>query len=191
METKADRRYGWHDYLSWPDDERWEIIAGVAYNMTPAPSIKHQTVAGKFFSRLEQGLLGQGCQAFIAPTDVVLSEHDVVQPDILIVCQSTKITNQHIRGAPDMVVEVLSPRTAMKDLREKKALYERYGVKEYVVLDPLELYAQRFVLGGEGVYGPADLFGPQETLALSTLPNVEIPLWEVFEVEEASGESKQ
>lgn len=184
---KSDRRYGWDDYVTWPEDERWEIIDGVAYNMTPAPSTQHQTIAGRSFSRVEQKFAGQRCQPFIAPTDVVLSDHDIVQPDVLIVCDSSMITDKNIRGAPDVIVEVLSPSTVTKDLRDKKALYERYGVREYLILGPLELYAQRFLLGQDAIYGSAEIFGPQEVLALSTLPDIEICLWEVFGVEE-SGE---
>ncbi len=182
---KSDRRYSWDDYLNLPEDERWEIIDGVAYNMTPAPSIQHQGVAGRFFSRVEQKLVGQSCQPFIAPTDVVFSDHDIVQPDVLIVCDSNKVTEKNIRGAPDVVIEVLSPGTVTKDLRDKKALYERYAVREYVALDPLELYAQRFVLRQDATYGSPEIFGSQEVLALNTLPDIEVHLWEVFGVEES------
>lgn len=77
------------------------------------------------------------------------------------------------------------PNTVTKDLRDKKALYERYGVREYVILDPLELYAQRFWLEQDVTYGSAEIFGPQEVLALSTLPDIEVHLWEVFGVEES------
>lgn len=169
------------DYLGWPDEERWELIDGVPYNMSPAPSIKHQTVAGRVFSRLEQFLKGKPCKPFIAPVDVVLSEHDVVQPDLLVVCQPEKVGEKAIHGAPDLVVEVLSPSTALKDMREKKALYERAGVREYLVIDPLENYVQRFFLGGDGRYGHAEVFGGDEELPLLSLPELVLPLAEVFE----------
>ncbi|WP_295388839.1 Uma2 family endonuclease [uncultured Thiodictyon sp.] len=176
-------RFSWSDYQSWPDDTRWELIEGVAYAMAPAPSIKHQDVVGRLFSRLEQQLRGQPCRPFVAPTDVKLSESDVVQPDILAVCDPAKITPSHIEGAPDLIVEVLSPGTSVRDLRDKKALYERAGVREYLVVDPLEQYAIRFLLGTDG-YDKGAVFAANETLTLSsgTLPPIEIPLWEVFEV---------
>ena len=183
VKKKPGGHYSWHDYMSWPNDERWEIIGGVAYNMSPAPSIKHQTIAGKIYSRLEQKLAGKPCTPLIAPTDVVISEHDVVQPDVLVVCDPNKMTSANIQGAPDLVVEVLSPATALKDLREKKALYERYGVKEYLIFDPVGLYAQRFYLEEGGRYGQGELFGAQELLLLKTFPDVEIKLWEICEVE--------
>ena len=155
----------------------------MAYNRSPAPSIKHQTTAGNLFSLLNQKLADKPCKPFIAPTDVVLSEHDIVQPDVLVVCDPSKITEQNIQGAPDLVVEVLSPATALKDLREKRALYERFAVKEYIILDPLELYVQQFFLGKDGTYGKGEVLGPQEILQLKTIEGIEIMLWEVFEFE--------
>lgn len=176
-----DERYTWTDYRSWPDEERWEIIDGIAYNMAAAPSTRHQTVGGNFFSALHRALRGKRCTPFIAPTDVRLSETDVVQPDILVVCDPSKITPSHIEGAPDLVVEVLSPSTSAKDLREKKRLYQRVGVAEYLGVDPLEMYVQRFLLSAEGRYGEPEIFSAQETLELATLEGIAIALWEVFD----------
>ncbi|TPW09310.1 MAG: hypothetical protein FD130_2583 [Halothiobacillaceae bacterium] len=181
-------QYSLADYLSWPQEERWEIIDGVVYNMSPAPSIKHQSVAGKIYSRLERGLSGKSCRPFIASTDVLLSEHDIVQPDVFVVCDPTKITADNIQGAPDLVVEVLSPSTALKDLLEKKALYERCGVREYIVVDPLELYVESFRLVEDGRYDKGTIFGPQERLPLPVFGELDIKLWEVFEVEPPLGQ---
>ncbi len=179
---KIDQKYTYTDYLSWPDEERWEIIDGAAYNMSPAPGVKHQNVVGIFYRIIGNKLSGKPCKPFIAPTDVVLSESDVVQPDIFVVCDKEKITEANIQGAPDLVVEVLSPATALKDKREKKGLYEKSGVKEYIIVDPLELYAERFLLK-EGRYEGSEVFGPKEVLPLHSLAAVEVPLWEVFEIE--------
>ncbi len=179
---KRDTPFTWADYLSWPDDERWEIIDGVPYAMSPAPSTKHQIVTGNLFSRLAQRLSGKPCRPFIAPTDVKLSDLDVVQPDILVVCDPARVTPAHIEGAPDVVVEVLSPVTSAKDLRQKKALYERTGVREYLVVDPLEHYANRFLLGADG-FDKGTVFASDEMVVFATLDNLEVPLWEVFEVE--------
>ena len=180
---KATHKYSWDDYLVWPADERWEIIDGVAYNMTPAPSVRHQTVAGNFFSLLKQKLSGKTCKPFIAPVDVVLSEHNIVQPDVFVLCDKNKITETHIKGVPDLIVEVLSPSTSLKDLREKKNLYEKCGIKEYIIVDPIEEYVERFLLSEEGVYSRGEVFGTQEALSLKSLEGIEIYLWEIFEVE--------
>lgn len=182
---KAVQKFTLDDYLTWPYSERWEIIDGVAYNMTPAPSVKHQIVSGNSFSQLNQKLVNKTCKPFIAPTDVILSEYDIVQPDVFVVCDKNKITEANIKGAPDLVVEILSPATALNDLREKKNLYEKFGVKEYIVIDPLEEYVERFWLGVDGVYNRGEVFGPQEVLPLKALEGIEVNLWEVFEVKKA------
>lgn len=168
------------DYMSWPDDERWELISGIAYAMSPLPSIKHQNIAGRFYSRLEQKLTAKPCRAFITPVDVVLSDGDIVQPDVLAVCDPAKITEKNIQGAPDLVVEVLSPSTALKDMREKKLLYQRFGVAEYIIVDPLGEYVQRFVLQNNGLYSVGDIFGSSEALPLQSLTGIVVPLSEVF-----------
>lgn len=116
---KAAQKYPWDDYLTWQDNERWEIIDGVTYNMTPAPTVRHQNVAGNFFRQLKQKLANKTCKPFIVPVDVVLSEYDIVQPNVFVVCDKNKITEANIQGAPDLVFEILSPATATKDLREK------------------------------------------------------------------------
>ena len=172
-------RYTVADYMNWPDEERWELIDGVAYDMSPAPTIKHQNIAGGLYSLLREKLKGKTCQPFIAPVDVVLSAVDVVQPDVIVVCDPTKITERNIQGPPDWVAEVLSPSTARKDLREKKALFERSGVKEYVVFDPLNGLVQRFVLT-DGAYGAGQILDRQENLELGFMPGEFLPLAEVF-----------
>ncbi|MFM2005526.1 MAG: hypothetical protein RLZZ09_1181 [Pseudomonadota bacterium] len=176
-----DRRYTWTDYQNWPEGERWGIIDGVAYNMSPAPSTRHQRVAGNFYGVLYRLLAGKGCQPFMAPTDVRLSENDVVQPDILVVCDPGKITPSHIEGAPELVVEILSPGTSARDLREKKWLYQKSGVREYIVVDPLELYAQRFLLSSEGRYGEPEVFGPEDAISLVVLDGLMVELREILE----------
>jgi Uma2 family endonuclease len=178
---KPEDRFTWQDYQTWPDSERWEIIDGVAFAMSPAPSTKHQTVAVNLLVKFSQACAGKPCKPFVAPTDVKLSDQDVVQPDILVVCDPAKITPSHIEGAPDVIVEILSPNTSTKDLREKKALYERAGVKEYVVVDPLEHYAMRFLNGADG-FDKGTVFGPDQMLTVATLEGVEVLLWEVFEL---------
>ena len=176
-----DRRYTWTEYQTWSDDERWELIDGVAYNMSPAPSIRHQRVASNFHGVLYRMLAGKSCRPFMAPTDVRLSETDVVQPDILVICDPGKITPSHIEGAPELVVEILSPGTSAKDLREKKRLYQRSGVREYIVIDPLEFYVQRFLLSADGRYGEPEVFGPEDVISLVVLDDLTVDLREILE----------
>jgi len=178
---KSEERFTYNDYITWADDERWELIDGVPYNMSPAPVTKHQRIVGKFYNILENNLKNKSCIPFIAPTDVVLSEHDVIQPDVFVVCDKSKITEKNIQGAPNLIIEVLSPSTALKDKREKKILYEKYRVKEYIIINPIEKYVERFYLEKNGKYSKSDIFGPDESIKLSSLNKMEIPLSEVFE----------
>ncbi|PIX17728.1 Uma2 family endonuclease, partial [Candidatus Desantisbacteria bacterium CG_4_8_14_3_um_filter_40_12] len=114
---KQEEQYTYGDYLGWPDEERWELIDGVAYDMSPAPSTKHQKVFGVLFTEFFVYLRGKTCEVFSAPFDVILPEYDeneedcrtVVQPDILVVCDKTKIDSKRCKGAPDLAIEILSP----------------------------------------------------------------------------------
>lgn len=179
---KLRQRFTVADYLSWPEGERWELLGGVPYSMSPAPSIKHQNMVMNIAAWLSVSLKGKTCKPFVAPVDVILSEGDVVQPDVFVVCDPEKIGEKAVKGVPDLVFEVLSPGTALKDMREKKALYERAGVREYVVIDPLENYVQRFALNDTLQYGAADVFGVDEDLSLHSLPELTLHLAEVFDI---------
>jgi Uma2 family endonuclease len=176
---KGVHKYTYADYQLWPDDERWEIIDGEAYAMTPAPSTMHQIILGNLHVIFHQYFRDKSCTTFIAPTDVVLDDTNVVQPDALVVCDKSKITEANIQGVPDLVVEILSPATKLKDRREKKALYERFGVKEYLIIHPEDEMVDRYRLE-HGKYESEDVFGWHETLRLHTFPDMELQLWEVF-----------
>ncbi|MHC1741671.1 MAG: Uma2 family endonuclease [Syntrophobacteraceae bacterium] len=176
----------YEDYLTWPADERWEIIDGRPCDMTPAPSFKHQRVVGNLYHILRGAMHGERCIVGIAPTDVVLSEHDVVQPDVFVVCDGRKITDQNILGAPELVFEVLSPATAKKDRWEKKALYERAGVIEYVLVDPEGRYVERYLLGRDGRFDRGEVFAPDQMLPLRTLDGAELAVWEILGVDRPS-----
>lgn len=186
---KGEKKHTWADYLTWPDEERWEVIDGIAYNMTPSPTAKHQQVAGNLYGILRDKLRGKPCRPFIAPLDVYLDDYNFIQPDVMVVCDGKKIRDR-IYGAPDLIIEVLSPTTSLKDKREKKSLYERFGVKEYVIVHPVEMFIERYRLV-KGKYKESGILGAEEVLKLSSLEGVEIPMWEVFEVEPPKPEKKQ
>lgn len=177
---KQQRRYSVKDYQKWPDDEKWEIIDGVTYDMSPAPRIKHQNIVSNFHINLKTHPQNP-CYTGIAPTDVVLDAYSVVQPDVFIVCDGGKIREHNIQGAPDLIVEVVSPGTEVKDRREKKRLYEQSGVREYLIVFPEREYVERYVLE-EGQYGSPEIFNWDERLRLSIFP-IEVKLAEIFEKE--------
>lgn len=177
---KMGNGFTYSDYVHWPEDERWEIIGGEAYVMTPAPTTRHQAILQYLSTQFGNFFKGSGCRPFPAPTDVVFDAQNVVQPDLLVVCDKSKITENNIQGAPDLVVEILSPSTALKDKREKRALYERFGVREYLIIYPAEEIVERFVFG-EGRYDTAEVFGWDELLSLAIFPELRLSLWEVFD----------
>ena len=180
VHKKREGTFTYQDYCSWSEEERWELINGEAYDMTPAPTPRHQTLVGNFYAALKSKLKDQPCRVFIAPTDVVLSEYDVVQPDVFVICDKMKINPANIQGAPELIVEILSPSSSLKDKRDKKSLYERAGVKEYIIAYPEDLFIERYRLS-DGKYGEPDVVGAGETMALAFVQGIDIPLWEVFE----------
>ena len=170
----------WSDYLSWPDDERWEIIAGEAYAMSPSPGFRHQDVLSELTGLMRRQFKDGECQAFVAPLDVRLSDCDVVQPDLLVVCDPRQLMETHVEGAPSLVVEVLSPSTEAKDRGSKLELYARSGVSEYWIVNPFPSYVEVLVLDA-GYYKIWRTFGCGDTLKSVRFPKLRIPLRTVFD----------
>jgi Uma2 family endonuclease len=143
-----DGHYTYKEYKSWPEGERWELIEGVAFAMSPAPTRSHQRFVVDLVGKLYAFLEGKPCELLVSPIDVFLpasrdeAEDEVdtiVQPDVIVVCDRDKLIDKGVRGGPDFVVEILSPSTAMKDLGRKKTLYAKHGVREYWILNPEDL----------------------------------------------------
>lgn len=159
--TKRPDRYTYGEYRRWPDDERWELIYGCAFGMSPAPRRRHQSLVIQIASQLDAYFTGKLCRPYIAPVDVFLSESDepldevetVVQPDAFVVCAPEKLIEEGVRGAPDFIIEVLSPHTAMKDQSEKRHLYERHRVNEYWIINPDTFEVFVYTLKEDGAYG--------------------------------------
>jgi Uma2 family endonuclease len=145
------KKFTYQDYLDLPNDgKRYEVINGELI-MAPAPNTIHQTISNNLEDELRSFLKKQKLgKMFHAPYDVVFSETDVVQPDILVILneRSSNITENYLDGAPDLIIEILSPKTAHYDLLEKKELYERSGVKEYWIVDPRRFRVMIYVNQG-------------------------------------------
>lgn len=177
------KKYTYRDYLSWDDNERWELIDGAPYLMT-APLKKHQDIVGNVFTAFKNYLRGKTCRAYVSPFDVRFSDDEetdvVVQPDVTIYCDSNKTDRRGGIGTPDLVVEVLSDSTARKDRWEKYKLYERHGVQEYWVIDPnfevIEVYHLK-----NGHYRPQGAYGRDETLSVGIFEGFTIQVNELFE----------
>ena len=179
--------YSYADYLTWPEDERWELIDGVPYNMTPAPTPKHQEILGELFRILANWLKGKRCRVYMAPFDVRLAGSEipdsvidkVVQPDISVVCEPQKIDDRGCLGTPDMIIEILSPSTFKKDLGIKLVLYESSGVKEYWVVHPLDETVMVFRLQN-GQYGKPTVYSVPDEIPVDLFEDFIIPLESVF-----------
>jgi Uma2 family endonuclease len=149
---QARIKFTYSDYVLLPEQDRRELIYGDFY-VVPAPNIRHQVIIRNLAPPLHDHVRENGLgEVLWAPVDVVLSEESVVQPDILFVSGARYeiITEANIQGAPDLVVEVLSPSTADRDRRLKLSLYARFGVREYWIVDPEEESIQVLELGPGG-----------------------------------------
>lgn len=174
-------RHTYADYLGWPGDVRYELIDGIAYLMLLAPDLAHQDVAGEIFAQLHTALAGKPCRAFIAPVDVRFPKGDeaddsidtVLQPDVLVVCDPAKLDRRGVRGAPDLVVEVLSPSTAGHDHVAKRRVYERAGVREYWLVHPVDRVITVYRLAGSE-FGKPDVQELQGSTPVGVLPGVGI-----------------
>ncbi|MBF0405922.1 MAG: Uma2 family endonuclease [Candidatus Riflebacteria bacterium] len=189
-----NREYTYSDISSFPAEERWEVILGELYNMTPAPCTRHQEISGSLFNKIYNFLEGKPCMVFHAPFDVRLPEKNqsddetttVVQPDILVVCDEDKIDEKGCRGAPDWIVEILSPSTRRKDLIIKTALYEKHKVKEYWVIYPDENMLQVFEFPKNENSDKCDeyiqkrIYIGNAKATVNVLPGLEIDLRKVF-----------
>ena len=178
---RKEKHYTYADYLTWPDDARYELIDGEAFLMSPAPLVEHQEVAGEVYYQLRNQLDGQPCRPYIAPVDVRLPRTDeadaaidtVVQPDVLVVCDPGKVDRRGVRGAPDWVLEVLSPSTAAHDQIAKRRTYERAGVREYWLVHPGDRTLTVYVLDN-GQYGRPEIYELKDATPIGVLPGVSI-----------------
>ena len=174
-------KYTYADYCRTPDDERYELLDGELI-VAPAPNSAHQRVDAKLGWRLAQFVEQWGLgQVFFAPYDVVLSETDVVQPDLLFISneRSYIITPANARGAPDLAVEILSPSTAERDRTFKRALYARYGVSEYWLVDP-DTRTVTVLLLDDGAFVEIARYGAGQTLTSPTLVGFTANLDDIF-----------
>ena len=186
--AEANRRYTYADYKNWElkEGERWELIRGEAFAMA-GPNTRHQIVLREIFGQFYVYLRGKPCQVFCSPYDVrlfyeeELGEDDdtVVQPDILVVCDKSKIGEEGIRGAPDLVIEILSPSNTAIEMEEKRCLYRDAGVREYWVADPKNNRVTVYCFRGGEVLS-AKTYESADTAPVGILPGFGIALDRVF-----------
>jgi len=155
-ELDFTKQYTYADYLTWRFDERVELIRGWISRMSPAPLVNHQRVLMSLSNQIYSYLKEKSCEVFVAPFDVRLTNKrksvpnksitSVVQPDISVICDPEKLDTKGCIGAPDWIIEILSPGNTRKEMKEKFSLYEENGVREYWIVDPVHLMIQVFDL---------------------------------------------
>jgi Uma2 family endonuclease len=176
---KIRRKFTWDDYRTWPDDERWEIIGGEAHAMSPSPTSRHQRIAVDLVTLLKRKFCKGPCEVFVAPMDVKLSEKDIVQPDVFVVCDKAQDKGTHFEGPPKLAVEILSESTTLHDRLHKSRLYARSGVQEYWIITPFPELVEVLTLDGAN-YRLLHVFKKEDTLASAAFPDLKIKLKEVF-----------
>ncbi len=183
--------YSYGDYVTWTWGEMVELIRGKIYRMSPAPSSSHQRISVELLRQIANFLSRKKCQVFSAPFDVRLpfsikSKTDkeiytVVQPDLCVVCDPTKIDQRGCLGAPEWIIEILSKHTSSKDLNEKFDVYEEAGVNEYWMVHPEEQTVLVYLLDERGKYqGQRKPYSRNNMISPSTLPGLTIDLTLVF-----------
>lgn len=177
-----EKRFTYKDYAKWDDDIRYELIEGVPYAMA-APSRLHQKISGEIFAQLHRFLKGKPCEVYSAPFDVRLNANGfddiVVQPDILVVCDESKHDGKSVLGAPDFIIEILSPDNTQHDKSLKFYLYQKAGVKEYWIVTPIRKIVEVFILK-EGKYGDGKIYRNDDIIPVHALKGCEINLSDVF-----------
>jgi Uma2 family endonuclease len=187
-----NQKYSYADYLTWKFHDFVEIIKGKIHKMSPAPTRFHQDIIREIERPIANYLYKKPCKVYFAPFDVRIplngedSEdaiYSVVQPDICVICDPKKLDDRGCLGAPDMIVEIISPSTAKKDLSEKFDLYESSGVREYWVVFPKERFIMVHLLNDKGVYELVGNFEPNPetpTIKVNIFPDLELLMEDIF-----------
>lgn len=184
---QTDKTYTYADYVTWPEDERWEIIDGIPY-LQAAPSWQHQSVSAALLAQFYNQLSGKTCKVFAAPFDLrlpIAGETDqetssVVQPDLVVICDYRGLSGTGYYGTPDLIIEISSPTTVRMDKIWKFSRYERAGVNEYWIVEPEAKFVSVFTLQSNKKYGRPELYTETDTIS-STFPGLEINLVSIFE----------
>lgn len=182
-----ERRYSYADLLAWDDNTRYELYDGVPVALA-SPSDVHQSILGELYLQLGNYLKGKKCKAYLSPFDVRIFEEEgdnpesintVLQPDLMVVCDQSKVDRHGIHGAPDLVIEILSPATARYDKFVKFRLYQRAGVREYWLVDPSTRTVSVYSLE-DGAYHASTVYTADLSVPVGVLDDCQIDLSTVF-----------
>ena len=184
------KRYTYADYLTWLDDVRRELFDGFIRMMSPSPSRKHQKISAKMMKIWGNYLEHKQCEVYHAPSDVRLPNnkgkddkiiYTVVQPDIYVVCDLSKLDDRGCLGAPDFIIEIVSPKNPQRDIKEKFEIYQQHGVREYWIVNPNEEYVSVFVLDENGKFQLAGMHAGDDKIPVNIFNgDLAVDLTEVF-----------
>jgi Uma2 family endonuclease len=186
-----NKRYTYADYLTWMDDVRRELFDGFIKLMTPAPSRKHQGISFNLSGLFRNYLIRKPCKAYYAPSDVRLPKpkskksdkdiYTVVQPDLYLVCDMSKLDDRGCLGAPDLIIEIISPKNSQRDTKDKFEIYQSSGVREYWIVHPNDETVNVFVLDASGKYQFMGLYAGDDKIPVNIFNgDLKIDLTEVF-----------
>ena len=183
-EDLEPKKISYAELLEFDDEKRYELIDGVPYLMA-SPRVDHQDILGELYYQLKTYLKGKTCRVFASPLDVKLSgekdnkkEFNVVQPDIMVVCDQNKITEKNIQGAPDLAIEITSPNNPAHDKLVKLNLYQKFGVKEYWIVSLEEQIISVFLLNEDKIYTIPKAYYLDEKIKVNVLKECYIDLSE-------------
>lgn len=178
--------YSYKDYLEWPEDKRYELIEGTPY-MQAAPSWQHQAISRELIIQFGNYLKGKKCSVFSSPFDLILTDkedkkqsNNVLQPDLLVVCDPSRLIGTGYTGVPELIIEIVSPSTARSDKFYKFNMYEKFGVKEYWIIEPDIKLVSVFILNKDKRYGRPNLYSETDTVKVTVLDKLVVDLNIVF-----------
>ena len=191
LKLDLNKRYTYADYLTWKDDKRRELFDGFIKLMTPAPSRRHQGLSANLTRIIGNFLYQKECKMYYAPSDVRFPKDKkdkndkaistVVQPDIYVVCDLSKLDDRGCLGAPDLIIEIVSPSNTRRDAKDKFEIYQHYGVREYWMVNPVEEYVNVFLLDENGKYQVVGVYADEEKIPVNIFNGeLVIDLKEVF-----------
>ena len=187
LPKNQNKKYTYKDYLTWPDEERYELIEGIPY-LQAALSWQHQSILGEILTQFNNYLRDKECKAFAAPFDLRLPNDEekdedvinVLQPDIVVICDKTRLKGTGYYGTPSLIVEIVSPATAKIDKILKFNQYEKKGVKEYWIVEPEEKIVSVFTLQESNKYGRPDIYAEDDKIKVNIFPDLTVDLKLVF-----------
>lgn len=191
LNLDLNKRYTYADYLTWMDDVRRELFDGFIKMMSPAPSRRHQRISLKLSRFFDVFLDNKTCEVYHAPSDVRLPEgknsntdkqiYTVLQPDVYVICDLSKMDDRGCLGAPDLVIEIISPKNSQRNTRDKFEIYQEHGVREYWIVSPNDEIVNVFVLDEIGKFQFVGIYAKDDKIPVNIFNGeLKIDLTEVF-----------